>query len=500
MKLSKSVLVAARMGNNHNNHAAGKCQAGAVSGVAIEEEERRRQPTEDAKRVISLLTGSRDIGEANIFFFDVEGLDIPGFSMLVASKFGLSIVHGLHDDIDDNTSALSLKDPARTTQRTSAASSQQHMTLAEIDDKSRPSQWTDASSALRHLTVRQERHLITIMRLLTERHKVRLFLGSPAEDLYIGMPLTLDGNTNRLDIELLTNTIQRRWQWLNQAISHGCSMYVYLRVDDGYFQQLVSEAMASPEGVIKAGNMKRYRAAMDAFVNRHEFIHRQHVVTITILSAHLGDQTALEVAEIVSDFINKQYDRQTWRQNILQSRWNELASSAVYKRECRPVAVHDLIIAGPTASAMVHTVPEASRTVAPPASMTARGASAFSFDKGSELSNGSSSSNSAIGSRGSRLSAQSSAATPMSVASSVSASASTMTTSSGSRLRPVQPLSGSPTLNRNSSGNSGSSMLRTMSQDALSTGIAFDPATRLRSLGLTGGPVSIYGGATDNGQ
>lgn len=484
---------------HHGLHGGG-VQFPYLSSPA-EAEERRRHLTIDAQKTISMLTGSRDIGEANIFFFSVEGLDMASFARRVASKFGVSIVHGVDSDSDDNAVDLSLAD---TRHRASA----QHMTLAEIDEHARGCIWSDASSAIRHLTVRQERHLVTIHRILSDREqqKVRFFVGSPAEDLHLGLSLTLDGNANRLDVEMLHNTIQRRWMWFNQAIAHGCSVYVYIRIADTYFQQMICQMSESPDGMARAVNMKRYRAAMDDFVESHAFIYQQHVVTIEVRSRNLGDQTAFEVGELLSEFINKQYDREAWRRHIKQDVWDKLATNSSYRRECRPVAVHDVMIAGPTSSKPLQVPPHApARTTAPlTAQHLAANAAAAAHSTRSSSGSVYSEASSESSGRGSRISRSVSSAPPASVASSVSAAGSTKSPplSGGSvshlsgavpktpsQLRSVSslsptPVSGSPPLTRRGSG----SLIGSPSFDPQAEGSEL-VAARLKAHGLA----PIYG-------
>lgn len=248
--------------------------------------------------------------EANIFFVVPPGTDAAEFAARFAQR-----------------GALSLVDPAPIYDKAVAA-------LSKVETATVASRWTDPTAAIEWLLARQALHTLHFLPPLGDVLKnVRVFSRSPTEDMFITMPALLDGHVDKTMSTLLNFTIETTWHTLNAHYDVRNSLWVYLRIDDGFWDTLCAEHRRLGASDAQIANWNTWRAAADKFFRSSPFAMRYHTMCITIYSDVLATNVIVaDVAVSISRHILYTNDAGAWGPTVPTSTVAAFVASPDYQR------------------------------------------------------------------------------------------------------------------------------------------------------------------------
>lgn len=231
--------------------------------------------------------------EANIFFVAPPGVDVAEF----AARF---VERG----------ALTAGEPAREYAKTTAA-------LDAVTGATVASRWTRPTAAVEWFLARQASHTLLFLPGSADAPstagQVRVYTRSPVEDLHVALPALLSDSVDATMTALLHAAGQTAWHALTARCHHACSLWVYLRIADEYWQQSCDAHRRTgvPESQIAQWNA--WRSSADKFFRSNAFILQQHTLIITVHNDVLTNNIVVaDVAVIIARHIGYAINAGAW--------------------------------------------------------------------------------------------------------------------------------------------------------------------------------------------
>jgi hypothetical protein len=300
------------MGNRHSAEAAApttttfSVASAAANAAAVAQtskpprssamEAQRQEVIKESMRACLLLSQKSNCPpQSNLFFMPIYGLELDSAVARICKTVGYqlnSICETVRKDYDSSVRLY-------------------HEAAAEM--------WRDPASAVLALMLRQQQHQLMYMSRAPQyargRHtsRVHVYTQSPVEDLYINLPMMLDNQCDANTIAQLRISMNTQWFELGDRMSTRCSVWIYLRISDNCWDELLGllrQQNVPPEEVER---MCVHRARMDYFFSKHQFVYDNHTLRIDVEYAQLDNEiVCMNVAKLVAEFVMDQYWADMW--------------------------------------------------------------------------------------------------------------------------------------------------------------------------------------------
>lgn len=237
------------------NRASATSPRRAVSAAALAEADVLRAGR-DAFATIAA------VDEASIFFVAQPGVDVVEF----AARF---VERG----------ALTAGEPAREYAKTTAA-------LDAVTGATVASRWTRPTAAVEWFLARQASHTLLFLPGSADAPsatgQIRVYTRSPVEDLHVALPALLHDSVDATMTALLRAAGQTAWHALTARCHHACSLWVYLRIADEYWQQSCEAHRRTGVTDAQVAQWNAWRRSADEFFRSSPFVLQQHTLVITV--------------------------------------------------------------------------------------------------------------------------------------------------------------------------------------------------------------------------
>ncbi len=201
--------------------------------------------------------------------------------------------------------------------------------------------WTDAAAAISALKSSGEQHLALSASRAPKfvgrnraMSRVFAYTQSPVEDLYIRLPMMLDGKCDADTIAEERMCLNNRFRQICDRMSIYNCLWIYLRVSDTCWSELLEAHRRQRTCDTELVRMCEYRARMDSFFKNNDFVDGYHTLRIDVEYAQLENELVCHnIAKIVADFVMDQYYADMWSPDMEDAAFINYIRSMAYKEQ-----------------------------------------------------------------------------------------------------------------------------------------------------------------------
>lgn len=234
------------------------------------------------------LTRSVSLGEVNLFFSPLPGVDVDNFVDRFAKAGGLTVARCSEEHATTATALSGVAAGALNTRWTSVAAAVEWFVARQL------------LHTLLHLP--SEAHARSLLQRVAAHPLVRVYADSPVEDLYVALPVVLDVRADEAMLTVLQSAAETAWHVLATDCHLPCSLWIYLRLSDDMWEAaLAAHRVHSHLGDDTIARWRRWRAKMDDLYWRNAFTHSHHTLIVDVHNGVLADDLVVaDVAAIVA--------------------------------------------------------------------------------------------------------------------------------------------------------------------------------------------------------